>query len=109
MMQSLNPFARKTISYRDLSKESSEQDRDNGGESSSADSEHPDADNDYLLARRFYRPRNSRYIHACGYIVVALVSLTVGLVFSQLFRLEREIKGYPGMLLGNAKSEKHPY
>jgi len=54
-------------------------------------------------------PGNSRCMHACGYIVVALVSLTVGLVFSQLFRLEREIKGYPGMLLGNAKSEKHPY
>ncbi|RAR12422.1 hypothetical protein DDE82_000133 [Stemphylium lycopersici] len=94
-MPSLNPFAPKIISYRDLSKESSEQDRDNGGEPSSADTEHHDAENDYLLASRFYRPRNSRCMHACGYIVVALVSLTVGLVFSQLYRLEREIKGYP--------------
>jgi hypothetical protein len=83
-MQRLNPFARKTIPYHRVSKDFNDQ----PSNSDSVQKEGHNEEEAYLLAQDLHRARRSRWGHFCGYFFVALISLLLGLTFSQIFRGE---------------------
>lgn len=108
-MQNLNPFSlNKTSPYRRLSKEFSEDDSVQGhtsGTSSTSSTSSTLApkesyvdEDDYLIPKELVRPRRSRWKQSCCYGAVAVLSLLVGLVFGEIFRLEYEIDGYIGTI-----------
>jgi hypothetical protein len=97
-MQRLNPFTRKTIPYHRVSKESSENDNNDPGSSTTIQKEGHNEEEDYLLAQHLHRSRRSRWGHFCGYFFVALISLLAGLTVSQFFKLEHEIDDFIAML-----------
>ena len=95
-MPNLNPFTHKTVSYHRLSKESTEQESDPAGSNVSAVTRDSEDENAYMLAKHLHRPRRSCFKSTCSYILTSLVSLIIGLVFSQLFTLEYSLDGYLG-------------
>jgi hypothetical protein len=97
-MQSLNPFTRKTISYHRVYKDSSDNSGDRSSDFVASPSAQKEVDDDdvYLLAEP---RRRSRLRHFCSYFFVALISLSIGLTLSQIFRVEYEVDGFIGMFL----------
>ncbi|KAH7383994.1 hypothetical protein BKA66DRAFT_463249 [Pyrenochaeta sp. MPI-SDFR-AT-0127] len=100
-MQNLNPFFRtKTVPYHSISQDFTDDNNDPSHASSSAESStfasknSCSDENAYLVARELHRPRHSRLKHSCCYIFVALLSLLLGVVFGEIFRLEYEVDGY---------------
>jgi hypothetical protein len=104
-MHSLNPFARKTIPYHRISKESAENDSDGDGQSSSFNAsaqpqkERDEGEDNYLLSKQLYKQPCSQLRHTCCYFFVALLSLVIGLALGEILRLEYEIDGYIGAFL----------
>ncbi|KAF1849035.1 uncharacterized protein K460DRAFT_428459 [Cucurbitaria berberidis CBS 394.84] len=105
-MQHLNPFSNsKTTPYHRISKEFSENDSDRGLDSGSATSpalapkDDYENEKDYLIGRNLHRPRRSSKLrHTFCYLFAIVVSMLVGLVLGEMFRVEYEIDGYIGAL-----------
>ena len=104
-MQNLNPFSNsKTIPYHRLSREFSENDSDHGEASTSTSATLAPvtdySEKEYLINRDLHRSRrSSRVRHTLCYVLVVLLSMLVGLVLGELFRVEYEIDGYVGAFL----------
>jgi len=93
-MPNLNPFAKKSSSYHRLFHGATDGESDACISSSSTLREECDADKELSLGKGPRRSLRSCLVHACGYIFVAFLGLSIGLGFSRLLSIEHDIDGY---------------
>ena len=94
-MPNLNPFTKKISSYQRLSHGATDGESDPCiSPSSNLQGEECDADKELVVGKGPRRSLRSCLIHACGYIFVAFLGLSIGLGISRLLSIEHDIDGY---------------
>jgi hypothetical protein len=94
-MPNLNPFGRGKIPYHRISAEYT----DSSSLISAAKEElSEEGENEFMLNQQVFRPRRStRWRGYICYFIVGILSLIIGIVLGETFRLEYQIDGYLGM------------